>query len=68
MESDESLSLLSPPVLLDGGVGGLGTGAKPLDTARCGSLLMCVSRDVFGSGVASIACEPETVICLGFGT
>lgn len=69
-ESDESLSLLSPPVLLEGGVGGLGTGAKPLCTARCGSLRICIS-DVLESGVESRgAWEPDTVICLfiGIGT
>lgn len=63
MVKEESLSLLSPPVLLEGGVGGVGTGAKPLCTAKCGSLLMCDSA-VGSVGVTSrtIACDPETVI------
>lgn len=67
VDKDESLSLLSAPVLLDGGVGGVGIGASPLCTAKCGSLRIGIS--VAGSGVASTgAWEPETVICRGFGT
>ena len=67
MDKDESLSLLSAPVLLDGGVGGLGIGAKPRCTAKCGSLRMYIS--VAESGVASRtgAWDPDTVICRGFG-
>jgi len=67
VDKDESLSLLSAPVLLDGGVGGVGIGASPLCTAKCGSLR--IGTSVAESGVASTgAWEPETVICRGFGT
>jgi hypothetical protein len=47
----------------------LGIGARPLCTARCGSLLICESVDVAESGVASVigVCDPETVIFRIFG-
>jgi hypothetical protein len=63
-DSDESLSLLSAPVRLDGGVGGLGIGANPLLTARWGSLRICVSRaaTVSGADFRIGACDSETVI------
>lgn len=68
VDKEESLSLLSAPVLLDGGVGGFGMGASPRCTAKCGSLRIYISVAESGGASRIGAWDPETVVYRGFGT